>query len=152
MHSIPSEWESTHHPFTAPIEEHKDLVYTAPDKVIGQHYDLVLNGREVGGGSIRIHDSHLQEYIIKQVLKLSDDADNSSSGSSMDYFLEALKMGCPPHGGIALGLDRLMAHFCGSNSIREVIAFPKSSEARCPMSGAPSPVSPKTLAHYHLNS
>lgn len=135
--------ESTHHPFTAPRDDELQLLFDRPEKVTGQHFDLVLNGQEVGGGSIRINDAHLQKYVLENIL--GEDA------SSMNYFLEALESGCPPHGGIALGLDRLIAIAAVAPSIRDVIAFPKSSDCTDLMSGSPSTITdPDTRNVYHL--
>lgn len=141
--TIPGKLETTHHPFTAPKDDELQLLFDRPEKVTGQHFDLVLNGEEVGGGSIRINDSHLQKYILQNIL--GEDA------SQINYFLDALESGCPPHGGIALGLDRLMAIATSSSSIRDVIAFPKSSNCSDLMSGAPSTITdPDTRNAYHL--
>jgi len=138
-------WTSCHHPFTAPRESDRGLVYTEPGKVIGEHFDLVLNGEEVGGGSIRINDAALQKYVLCSVLGLADAADK------MSYFFDALESGCPPHGGIALGLDRLMALISPyAQSIRDVIAFPKSSDCRDLMTGAPCELDQRTRSLYHL--
>lgn len=134
--------ESAHHPFTAPHPSSLDFVYTSPQKARSQHYDLVLNGNEIGGGSIRIHDSKLQRYVLEDVLKEKTD--------SLEHLMEALEFGCPPHGGIALGLDRLVALLCNAPTIREVIAFPKSSEGRCLMSKSPAPISEDVCEYYHL--
>ncbi|XP_022085393.1 aspartate--tRNA ligase, mitochondrial-like isoform X5 [Acanthaster planci] len=136
------ELESSHHPFTAPVPEHSDLIYTSPLEVKGQHYDLVLNGAEIGGGSIRIHNAELQEYVLEKVLK--------EDSSCLSHLLDALQSGCPPHGGIALGLDRLISILCGEPSIRDVIAFPKTMEGNDLMSGAPSGVVDTDLARYHV--
>ncbi|CAL1533576.1 unnamed protein product [Lymnaea stagnalis] len=135
--------ESAHHPFTAPHPEDLDLIYSNPELVRGQHYDLVLNGSEIGGGSIRIHNSKLQRYILNDILK--------EDCSGLEHLLHALDSGCPPHGGIALGsLDRLMAIMCGTDSIRDVIAFPKISGGKDPLSNAPAPVASSDLDYYHL--
>ena len=134
--------ESAHHPFTSPHEDDIDLVYSHPEKVLGQHYDLVLNGAEIGGGSIRIHNAALQKYILENVLQ--------EDVSPLQHLLEALECGCPPHGGIALGLDRLLAIMTGSSSIRDVIAFPKSSEGRDLMANAPATISEEDIKYYHV--
>ncbi|KAI9020484.1 aspartyl-tRNA synthetase [Hyaloraphidium curvatum] len=127
--------KATHHPFTSPREEDIDLVDTTPEAVRGLHYDIVLNGMEIGGGSIRIHDPALQRHVLSGVLGLDDDAIDRDFG----HLLRALASGCPPHGGIALGFDRLMAVLCGSPSIRDVIAFPKTPAGDL-LVGSPSPV------------
>ncbi|KAK7095038.1 aspartate--tRNA ligase, mitochondrial-like [Littorina saxatilis] len=134
--------ESAHHPFTAPFAEDEALLNTHPERVRGQHYDLVLNGQEIGGGSIRIHDAHMQRYVIEDILK--------EDCSQLEHLLSALDSGCPPHGGIALGLDRLMAIICDAPSIRDVIAFPKSHDGKDPMSKAPANVSQSDLDSYHI--
>lgn len=134
--------ESAHHPFTAPHSEDMDLLYTEPAKVRGQHYDLVLNGNEIGGGSIRIHSAELQRWVLQDVLK--------EDVCLLSHLLEALESGAPPHGGIALGLDRLIAIIVGAPSIRDVIAFPKSFRGHDLMSNAPDYVSPEELQPYHI--
>ena len=134
--------KSSHHPFTAPKESQINLIYSDPSKVIGQNFDLVINGQEIGGGSIRIHDHRLQEYIFTDILK--------SDPSSMNYFIEALKCGCPPHGGFAIGLDRLMALICEESSIRDVIAFPKAAQGKDLMANSPSPIDTSVKKLYHI--
>lgn len=138
----PAELEAAHHPFTAPHPADRHLLATEPEKVRGQHYDLVLNGSEVGGGSIRIHQAALQRYILETVLK--------EDVNLLSHLLQALDSGAPPHGGIALGLDRLMCLVTGAPSIRDVIAFPKSFRGHDLMSGAPDSVSPEELKPYHI--
>jgi aspartyl-tRNA synthetase len=128
-------WVSLHHPFTAPMDEDAALLDSEPGKVRAKAYDLVLNGSEVGGGSIRIHDSALQAKIFR-LLALSDE----EAAERFGFFLEALQYGTPPHGGIALGLDRTVMILAGDTSIRDVIAFPKTASATDMMSGSPSPV------------
>jgi aspartyl-tRNA synthetase len=133
-------WASLHHPFTSPVDEDVALLETDPGKARAKAYDLVLNGTEIGGGSIRIHDSDLQARIFK-LLSLSDEEARERFG----FFLEALQHGTPPHGGIALGLDRIVAIFAGEDSIRDVIAFPKTASATDLMTGSPSPVRDEQL-------
>ena len=136
---------SMHHPFTSPHDEDLRLVESDPGKVRAKAYDLVLNGSEIGGGSIRIHDATLQTRIFS-LLNISDEEAKLRFG----FFLEALEYGTPPHGGIALGLDRMTAILSGESSIREVIAFPKTAAARDLMSDAPSPVDARQLEELHL--
>ena len=136
---------SMHHPFTSPVDEDLGKLDTAPGEVRAKAYDLVLNGSEIGGGSIRIHDTQLQAKIF-QLLKLSDEEARTRFG----FFLEALQYGTPPHGGIALGLDRIVALLAGEQSIREVIAFPKTAAATDLMTGAPSTVDARQLKELSL--
>jgi aspartyl-tRNA synthetase len=138
-------WVSLHHPFTSPVDEDLPLLESDPGRVRAKAYDVVLNGTEVGGGSIRIHDSALQARIFK-VLSLSDEEARDRFG----FFLEALRHGTPPHGGIALGLDRIVAILCGEDSIRDVIAFPKTASAADLMSGSPSPVGADQLGELGI--
>jgi aspartyl-tRNA synthetase len=137
--------ESVHHPFTAPLEEDLSRLEEYPEKVRARSYDLVLNGAEVGGGSVRIHDIALQERMF-HILGISP----SEAQSKFGFFLEALKYGAPPHAGIALGFDRLVAIMTGVKSIREVIAFPKTTSATCPLTEAPSRVTEQQLNELGL--
>jgi aspartyl-tRNA synthetase len=139
---------ATHHPFTSPVPEDAALLDTEPQNVRGQHYDIVLNGMELGGGSIRIHQPALQEKVFKEVLKIPADVVESRFG----YMLRAFKYGAPPHGGIAFGLDRLVALLCGTTSIRDVIAFPKTQKAQDLMAQSPTPVTPKQLRDLHIQT
>ncbi|MDR0340246.1 MAG: aspartate--tRNA ligase [Puniceicoccales bacterium] len=136
-----SRYVATHHPFTAPIEEDRPLLHSAPERVRGQHYDLVMNGVELGGGSIRIHSSELQKDIFENLLKIPAEAVERLFG----YMVRAFRYGAPPHGGIALGLDRLAAMLCGTNSIRDVIAFPKTQKGMDLMVQSPSSATEKQL-------
>ncbi len=138
-------WDSVQHPFTAPVEEDLGRLDEDPGGVRGQIYDLVLNGWEIGGGSIRIHDAALQSRIFR-LLNLSDE----EAALRFGFFLEALRYGTPPHGGIALGLDRIVALLAGVDSIRDVIAFPKTTAALDLMAEAPSEVSPRQLDELHI--
>ena len=139
--------EFMHHPFTAPLESDAGLLETDPGRARARAYDLVLNGSEIAGGSIRIHDQALQRLIFK-LLQISDEEAKLRFG----FFTEALEYGTPPHGGIALGLDRIVTILCGESSIRDVIAFPKTAQAVDLMAGAPSPVNEKQLQELKLRS
>ncbi|KAH8271685.1 hypothetical protein KR044_001181, partial [Drosophila immigrans] len=143
--NVTKQLESVHHPFTAPLVDDLDKFATSCDNletIRSEAYDLVLNGQEVGGGSMRIHDRDMQQFILEQVLKIPHD--------HLSHLLSALESGCPPHGGIALGLDRLIAILCRARSIRDVIAFPKSLNGRDPLSNAPVPISDEEMKLYHL--
>ena len=138
-------WFSMHHPFTSPLDEDIAKLESDPGSVRAKAYDLVLNGSEIGGGSIRIHDAALQARMFRR-LGISDEEAKARFG----FFLEALEYGTPPHGGIALGLDRVVALLAGESSIREVIAFPKTAAATDSMADAPSTVDAKQLRELHL--
>ena len=140
-------WYAMHHPFTSPMDEDMDKLESDPGSVRAKAYDLVLNGSEIGGGSIRIHSAEMQARIFRR-LGISDEEAKSRFG----FFLEALEYGTPPHGGIALGLDRIIAILANEASIREVIAFPKTATAVDLMADAPSTVDPKQLRELHLKS
>ena len=139
-------YAATHHPFTAPVAEDAHLLESDPKAVRGQHYDVVLNGMELGGGSIRIHQPALQKRIFEDVLKIPADVVESRFG----YLLKAFTYGAPPHGGIAFGLDRMVALLCGTTSIRDVIAFPKTTKAQDLMAQSPTPVTDKQLRDLHI--
>jgi aspartyl-tRNA synthetase len=146
-HEDDGRWYSMHHPFTSPHDDDADKLESDPGAVRAKAYDLVLNGSEIGGGSIRIHDAALQARIFQR-LGISDEEAKMRFG----FFLEALEYGTPPHGGIALGLDRMVAILAGESSIREVMAFPKTANAVDLMAGSPSTVDPKQLRELHLKT
>ena len=137
---------SAHHPFTAPVREDEPLLATDPAKVRGQHYDIVLNGVELGGGSIRIHDPAVQKRVFEDVLKIPQDLVESRFG----YMLKAFAYGAPPHGGIALGFDRVVAMLAGRSSIRDILAFPKNQNGRDLMADCPGPVAPRQLRDLRI--
>lgn len=137
---------SAHHPFTSPVPEDVKYLDTDPLRVRGQHYDIVLNGTELGGGSIRIHQPDVQEKVFKDVLKIPADIVESRFG----YMLKAFKFGAPPHGGIALGFDRLVTILTNRPSIRDIIAFPKTQKGQDLMAQSPSQVTEKQLKDLHI--
>jgi len=137
--------EAVHHPFTAPLEEDIPVLHEHPERARARAYDIVLNGSEVGGGSVRIHNTMLQDKIFRLLGIPKEDAE-----MKFGFLLEALKYGAPPHAGIALGFDRLVAILTGAESIREVIAFPKTQSATCPLTDAPSKVDPRQLEELGL--
>ena len=139
-------WYSSHHPFTAPVAEDILHLKADPKKVRGQHYDIVVNGVELGGGSIRIHQPDVQKTIFEEILQIPPEMVTARFG----YMLEAFKFGAPPHGGIALGFDRLNAILCNTPSIRDVIAFPKTAKAADLMVDSPAPAEPKQLRDLHI--
>lgn len=138
-------WQALHHPFTAPAEGHEDLLSSDPGKALSKAYDFVLNGWEVGGGSIRIHRQEIQSKVF-QALNISAEEAQEKFG----FLLEALQYGAPPHGGLALGLDRLVTLMAGAESIRDVIAFPKTQRASCLLTQAPNAVDEKQLRELHI--
>jgi aspartyl-tRNA synthetase len=138
-------WVALHHPFTSPRDEDLPFLESDPGKVKAKAYDLVMNGYEVGGGSIRIHSPEVQSRVFK-MLGMSDEDARARFG----FLLDALKYGAPPHGGIAFGLDRWVMILAGTTNIRDVIAFPKNAKARDMMTGAPAPVDERQLRDLGL--
>jgi aspartyl-tRNA synthetase len=137
---VSKRWTSLHHPFTAPAVNDADALRNEPGTVLSRAYDMVLNGSEIGGGSIRIHDQAMQAAVF-EMLGISDEEAEEKFG----FLLRALEYGCPPHGGIAFGLDRMIMLMAGAESIRDVIAFPKTQSASCPLTNAPGEVSQEQL-------
>jgi len=140
-------WDASHNPFMLPFAEHVDSLESAPGEALGYSYDLVMNGFEIGGGTLRIPDPELQMRVFA-LMGMSPEEANDKFG----FLLEALSFGAPPHGGIALGLDRLVMLLCGAHSIRDVIAFPKTSSGGDPMTSAPDTVSARQLKDVHLRA
>jgi aspartyl-tRNA synthetase len=138
---------SVHHPFTAPHPEDIGLLDSAPERARALAYDVVLNGTELGGGSIRINDPALQRRILSLL-----GIDEKSAEGRFGFLLDALSGGAPPHGGIALGFDRIAMMLAGAGSLRDVIAFPKTTAARALFENAPSPVPPEDLRDLHLQT
>jgi aspartyl-tRNA synthetase len=138
-------FSAVHHPFTAPKEGHEDWMVTAPEKCISQGYDMVLNGWEMGGGSVRIHRADVQQKVF-DALKITPEEAQDKFG----FLLDALQYGAPPHGGLAFGLDRIVTLMTGAESIRDVIAFPKTQRAQCLLTQAPSTVEEKQLRELHI--
>ncbi|MEN9537827.1 MAG: hypothetical protein RLZZ126_62 [Pseudomonadota bacterium] len=138
-------YNATHHPFTAPKDGHEDWMVTAPEKCISKGYDMVLNGWEMGGGSVRIHRADVQQKVF-DALKITPEEAQIKFG----FLLDALQYGAPPHGGLAFGLDRIVTLMTGAESIRDVIAFPKTQRAQCLLTQAPSPVDEKQLRELHI--
>ncbi|HET6266382.1 MAG TPA: amino acid--tRNA ligase-related protein, partial [Acidobacteriota bacterium] len=134
-----------HHPFTSPMPESIPLLDTAPGNAWAQAYDIVCNGYEIGGGSIRIHDADVQTKVFKTL-----NIEREEAYEKFGFLLDALQYGAPPHGGIALGMDRIAMLITGTESIREVIAFPKTSSAQCLMTDSPSRVSERQLRELHI--
>ncbi len=139
------QWKARHHPFTSPKDGHEDLIESAPEKAYAKAYDVVLNGWEIGGGSVRIHRQEIQQRVFN-TLRISKDEQRAKFG----FLLDALQYGAPPHGGIAFGFDRLVALMAGAEAIRDVIAFPKTQRGQDLLTGAPTPVTEKQLRELHI--
>jgi len=133
-------WQPLHHPFTAPAVDDPDALLADPGSALSRAYDMVLNGSEIGGGSIRIHDRDMQSAVFKLL-----DISKEEAEEKFGFLLSALEYGCPPHGGIAFGLDRIVMLMAGAESIRDVIAFPKTQTASCPLTNAPGAISADQL-------
>jgi len=138
-------WSAVHHPFTAPKDGHEDFMATAPEKCLSKAYDMVINGWEVGGGSVRIHQASVQQKAF-DALRITPEEAQLKFG----FLLDALQYGAPPHGGLAFGLDRIVTLMTGAESIRDVIAFPKTQRAQCLLTQAPSAVDDKQLRELHI--
>ena len=138
-------WTAVHHPFTSPKDGHEDYMATDPGRCVAKAYDMVLNGWELGGGSVRIHREEVQSKVFR-ALKIGPEEARAKFG----FLLDALQYGAPPHGGIAFGLDRIVTMMTGAESIRDVIAFPKTQRAQCLLTQAPSPVDEKQLRELHI--
>ncbi|MEJ0046506.1 MAG: amino acid--tRNA ligase-related protein [Rhodospirillales bacterium] len=138
-------WVARHHPFTAPKDGHEDMLTSNPGAAIAKAYDFVLNGWEIGGGSVRIHREEVQSKVFRALDISIEDAQ-----AKFGFLLDALKYGAPPHGGIAFGLDRMVAMMAGAESIRDVIAFPKTQRGQDLLTLAPSPVDDRQLRELHI--
>ena len=136
-----------HHPFTAPVQSDPQALLDDPAGSLSKGYDMVLNGAEIGGGSIRIHNPGMQQAVFRLL-----GIDEEEAQLKFGFLLEALKYGCPPHGGIAFGLDRIAALMSGEESIRDVIAFPKTTTAQCLLTSAPSAIPDEQVAELHIRT
>jgi aspartyl-tRNA synthetase len=138
-------WVALHHPFTSPKDGHEAFIDSDPGKCLAKAYDLALNGWEIGGGSVRIHREEVQSKVFRALAIGAEEAEQK-----FGFLLDALKYGAPPHGGLAFGLDRIVTMMTGAESIRDVIAFPKTQRAQCLLTDAPGPVDEKQLRELHI--
>jgi aspartyl-tRNA synthetase len=138
-------WDAMHHPFTAPADGHEDLLETNPGEAMAKAHDMVLNGWEIGGGSVRIHRQDVQQKVFRAL-----GIDEAQARNKFGFLLDALQYGAPPHGGIAFGLDRIVAMIAGAESIRDIIAFPKTQRATCLLTQAPNEVDERQLRELHI--
>jgi aspartyl-tRNA synthetase len=138
-------WNAMHHPFTAPADGHEDLLDSDPGKARAKAHDMVLNGWEIGGGSVRIHRQDVQSKVFRALNISAEEAE-----AKFGFLLQALQFGAPPHGGIAFGLDRIVTMMTGAESIRDVIAFPKTQRAQCLLTHAPNTVDDAQLRELHI--
>ena len=145
QHEESDGWTFVHHPFTAALPGHEEQIETDPAAVLGQHYDLIWNGWELGSGSIRIHHAEVQQTVFR-VMGMGEEEQRQKFG----FLLDALQMGAPPHGGFALGIERFVALFAGEANIREIIPFPKTASGSDPLTGAPAPTTPGRLKELGL--
>jgi aspartyl-tRNA synthetase len=139
------QWKARHHPFTSPKDGHEDYIEAAPERAYAKAYDMVLNGWEIGGGSVRIHRAEVQQKVFRALNITPQDAQ-----AKFGFLLDALKYGAPPHGGIAFGFDRLVAMMAGAEAIRDVIAFPKTQRGQDLLTGTPTPVTEAQLRDLHI--
>jgi aspartyl-tRNA synthetase len=140
-------WDAMHHPFTSPADGHEDSLDSDPGKAMAKAHDMVLNGWEIGGGSMRIYRHEVQQKVFRALGISADEAQ-----AKFGFLLDALQYGAPPHGGIAFGLDRIVAMIAGAESIRDIIAFPKTQRANCLLTGAPNRVDERQLRELHIRA
>jgi aspartyl-tRNA synthetase len=140
-------WDAMHHPFTSPADGHEDLLDSDPGKAMAKAHDMVLNGWEIGGGSLRIYRQDVQQKVFRALGINAEEAQ-----AKFGFLLDALQYGAPPHGGIAFGLDRIVALIAGAESIREIIAFPKTQRANCLLTDAPNRVDERQLRELHIRT
>ena len=140
-------WSALHHPFTAPSANDPAQLRSEPGSALSRAYDMVLNGSEIGGGSVRIHDMNMQKAVLELLGIGAEEAEDK-----FGFLLNALRYGAPPHGGIAFGIDRIVMLMAGADSIRDVMAFPKTQSASCPLTSAPGKVSERQMRELNLRA